>query len=914
MAVGTALVMACSKEQALNQDTLSNQPAQEELTPQDGNIIFAATPADMESRTTIENGSGNERIVKWAVGDEIAVWWASDGHANATAAQAGTSSSFSVAGTVSENYYAGYPASAATALNDGVLTMTVPTSQDGSFASANMMAAHTTDAVRSFAFYNVTGLLKFAVEGSYTSVVFRGAKGETVTGSIPVSFTDSGISTGEVTGVGHTVTVALNGAGTYYISILPGTFSEGFAATFYQGDEPTPAVYYAGAVALSKGQIADLGTLDARIQADLFVTPSGAGTKSGRSWDNAMGTAELKDFIEQPVDGSGTQINAEANYKATRLDGITFHMAAGDYYLTTAAGKQVKVEFSGYPKQVKATFLGGYPTGLTGTSKVGRDATQYCSAFTGNNCSAGIFILGNQTDLSFDGITFKEAGGDFSAAVFNLGAGLGNCSLSLDNCRFVDNVISRTGACIYAGKSTVTVNNCLFSGNSAGTASCIHLNDSPGNVSVSGCTFTNNQAATGGVVNFAVNEGTERTARFSGCTFSGNSGTNGGVIRLTGTGSVSFTGCTVSGNHCDEGLGGFAKIEHGNLSLEACTLSENYAKGQWGGGAVWMNNNDSRFNAVGCTFRGNYCTSGLYGGVLYDEANAGNEVSFADCLFEENYSGFAGGVIYLGSLSTLKMSSCMVRNNHSDSRGMIQCADECLVYLSRVTFSTNRTGIWGTVLNSGGSWVCMNNVTSYNNYRSAGSSQSVTINTSGSLLITNSTFVDNAPTALIRAGGNANHGLTVCNNVFINTNTQNNTIVNGDSSDWVWNNQGWNIWSTTENTYVNVDRDWAGRNISWFKGSYSESWDASGRYGIYQWNLSDPNVKTEHLVPITESSNPVYDTMCNQFNFNDTRHGLSNVGADFYGWLEGLGALGVDGRNQARSIPGSWWPGAYQGN
>ncbi|MBQ7517104.1 MAG: hypothetical protein IJU13_01595, partial [Bacteroidales bacterium] len=410
MAVGSALVLACSKEQELKQDALSN--SQEELASQDGKIVFAATADEIGegSRTTIENGSGSSRVVKWAVGDAIAVWWASDGHGVATANQAGTSSSFSVAGTVSDNYYAGYPASAATALNEGVLTMTVPSSQDGTFASANMMAATTTDEARSFAFKNVSGVLKFTVEGSYTSVVFRGAKGEAVTGSIPVSFSGSGISTGEATGTGLTVTVALNGPGTYYASILPDqTFSEGFSATFYNGENPTPAVSYNKSVTLSKGYVANLGTLDARVQSNLFVTPSGAGTKSGRSWNNAMGVSEFRAFVQQPLDGEGEQITAEDHYKAGCVDGVTFHFSAGDYYLAGVADSYLKIEFSGYSKQVEATFLGGYPTGLTGTTTTGRDASANVTNFTGNS-ESGILTLGNQVNLSFDGITFRDMG------------------------------------------------------------------------------------------------------------------------------------------------------------------------------------------------------------------------------------------------------------------------------------------------------------------------------------------------------------------------------------------------------------------------------------------------------------------------------------------------------------------------
>ena len=719
MAVGTALVLACSKEQEFKQDALSN--SQEELASQDGKIVFAATADEIGegSRTTIENGSGSTRVVKWAVGDAIAVWWASDGHGVATANQAGTSSSFSVAGTVSDNYYAGYPASTATALNEGVLTMTVPSSQDGTFASANMMAATTTNSARSFAFKNVSGVLKFTVEGSYTSVVFRGAKGEAVTGSIPVSFSGSGISTGEATGTGLTVTVALNGPGTYYASILPDqTFSEGFSATFYNGENAEPSVSYNKSVTLLKGYVANLGTLDARVQSNLFVTPSGAGTKSGRSWNNAMGVSEFRAFVQQPLDGEGQQITAEDHYKAACVDGVTFHFSAGDYYLAGVADSYLKIEFSGYPKQVEATFLGGYPTGLTGTTTTGRDATTNVTNFTGNS-ESGILTLGNQTNLSFDGITFRDMGTTQSGiyALFALAGNTGNMTLSCSHCRFIDNKQnskSYTGAAVCVGKGTSVFSDCTFSGNLARNGCALNVYPDA-TVNVANCTFSGNETwNTSGALQ---NEGGKLTV--DDCTFANNqSGKDstmfaaGGAFHTNGSGAeTTFNRCTFSGNRSKQG--GAMSIQTAKVTCNNCTFSDNVSyksegkisskpgiKDKLAGGAIAVLTSGSELTLNSCSFTGNSAPYAC-GGAIYIHSAKSVQIN-AGTTFSGNTALLSGGAVFANANMTVSGTSAspVAFTNNKTTFTWSQYANGGAVYIregttssiSRAVFTGNEAG------------------------------------------------------------------------------------------------------------------------------------------------------------------------------------------------------------------------------
>ena len=311
LAAIAAAAISCEREQS---------PAGEDI-PAGSEFVFTASTDQARSKTTVEDGEGAERIVKWAAGDEISVYW-DGGNTTATAGVAGTSTTFTPSGTPSgDMYYAAYPSSVATAFSDGALTVKIPATQDGSFANANIAVAKTTDLERDFQFTNLTALVKFSVSGSYTKAVFRGAKGETLAGTLPVDMSGAPVL-GEVSTPAKEIEVTLNGAGDYYISVLPVTLEGGFSISLYNGDATAPAAYLPVEVALERATITNLGAIDGRSISNYFFTPAGSGKKNGRTWENALGTAELRALIKQ-VEGS-------AEYQASVLDGVTFHMAAGD--------------------------------------------------------------------------------------------------------------------------------------------------------------------------------------------------------------------------------------------------------------------------------------------------------------------------------------------------------------------------------------------------------------------------------------------------------------------------------------------------------------------------------------------------------------------------------------------------------
>lgn len=465
---------------------------------------------------------------------------------------------------------------------------------------------------------------------------------------------------------------------------------------------------------------------------ELFVTPNGAGARNGYSWEDAMGVAELRALLAQPVDEEGLQVDEQAYAKAAQLDGAVFHMAAGDYYLAGAADSFVKVEFSKYEKLVEVDFLGGYPAGLAGTSKTGRDASANVTAFTGNN-EAAIIRLGNQVDLSFDGLTFKNCNfaglNQDCAAIYAAAGGSGNCALALNDCKFLDNknTNGRTGAGLFVDKVDATVTNCYFAGNYARNGAAINMKNAEGTATVENCTFENNSTAnTSGAVQNAA-----KTATFKKCVFKSNvaGSWGGGAYHTGGNATATFTECEFVENSGPQA--GAVSIEAATCTFNDCTFTKNSAtKTSWdngqeksSGGAINMRNNAAVCNLNNCTFTENTAVGGQGGAISSPNGTAKLNIN-AGTSFLRNTSKYPGGAIFTKSVLTISGTSN-----------------------SRVTFDGNNTletataGANGGAIWAGGS-IAMNYVLFANNEAGKESGSTVNYSNGGAIYVkTTSSFV-----------------------------------------------------------------------------------------------------------------------------------------------------------------------------
>lgn len=946
-----------------------------------------------------------KQSIYWSQGDSIKIYYAS-GAPNYTGGEIkhGDSVESTINGWVNAEdsyYYAFYPynksASAGIVTSvtydgdatyaKGAFTVTVPSVQDGLFENCHMAVGKASKTNKSFAFSNVGSYLKITVANTdATAITLKSSDGGNIVGTFVVPFTDSpavgAIGTPVVTSGSSSVTVNLptpREANTvFYVALLPNvTFADGFRIRYEYGDGKNhPGYAYVKRTSgardsrtLDRRAILNVGTLDTRIREEYFVKTTGSCTDvdvtgAGASWGNALDVAGLRDLIQEYL----PQGSSDSHDRAWMLDGATIHIAAGDYYMagaaTTTASEpsKVKIQFANYGHKVKFSVKGGYPASPSGTGDWGRDTTSYRSAFTGNQ-EAGIFEICNYTDITFDGMTFKESAYEWNGAALNAGAGAyGDCSLTFTSCRFVDNTndSSHQGAALYLTKAAATVSNCYFAGNEAGSSSCIHLGTSAGDVTISdctfegntatgsygavqntgkngdvaitGCTFDNNTAASGAGAAFCATGG---TTSIEDCTFSNNTASAGGAVRLAvGT---TFTDCTFEDN-TSSGNGGAFNVDAASLTLEDCTVSGNSST-SGDGGAVFLHSDGASFTATGCTFSGNYTdASNRNGGVLclgrpgVEEDSQTYDVVLDNCVFSGNHTKTGvdtkGGVIYSAKVSQVlfKINGCLFKQNETGTRGIIHCeAGDCLLFLSRVSFYKNRTTMsdaWGVNIHAAGSTVCMINVTSYENYCSDDNpGNCAAFNSEGSWLILNSTIIDSTPMALVRSDGGASSMVTVANNILINQSTAANVVLMAGSGTWhrYYINDpdlviAPNYCSCSEGQSVangarfDAAVDWTSRGKLQYTGAqYHEAYDASGKYLYAVYDNWTYNESSSYLCEVTNSKNPITDAMGSFFGVAYSPRSYTNVGYQFYSWLHSFGAgkrgYMLDGRNQYRPAP-----------
>ena len=257
-----------------------------------------------------------------------------------------------------------------------------------------------------------------------------------------------------------------------------------------------------------------------------FVKPVVSGTGDGLSWENAMGMAEFLKMIKQK---KGSQ--AESDENADNVDDRDFYFIGGTYSV-----EDIKVEYSGYGSRVKFRVHGGYDPASKGTDVSSRNAE---TVFDGSG-SKRFLTLGNQTEPTFDGITFANLKSSSEGCIMLASGGSGDSRVNFKNCTFrkctgtggqnpvlmvrkglakLNNVVfdecradgngGPRGLIRLAQKeSRVYLNACTFIKNTyggGGFGKLVHLNDFGGNVCLHNVTFPGNDSGCGtsGVVNGA---------------------------------------------------------------------------------------------------------------------------------------------------------------------------------------------------------------------------------------------------------------------------------------------------------------------------------------------------------------------------------------------------------------------------
>ena len=323
-----------------------------------------------------------------------------------------------------------------------------------------------------------------------------------------------------------------------------------------------------------------------------FVKPVVSGTGDGLSWENAMGMAEFLKMIKQK---NGTQ--AESDENADNVDDRDFYFIGGSYSV-----EDIKVEYSKYGSRVNFRVHGGYDPASKGKDVSNRNAE---TVFDGSG-SKRFLTLGNQTELTFDGITFANLKGNGEGCIMLAAGGFGDARGNFTNCKFkscVSDAVNQIPV-ILVYKGMVRLDNVLFDGCRAGkdTRGLIRSANNMSRVYMNACRFVNNTFSGGFGQLVHVNDG---MACLYNVTFAHNdvgAGTNGivnaggGILVACSTLSAANRGAVV---RCE------SYPKYGSMLVNNLLIQENGQK------AVDMPNSGKALKSLG-------------GNVLIGAVNAGN--------------------------------------------------------------------------------------------------------------------------------------------------------------------------------------------------------------------------------------------------------------------------------------------------
>lgn len=651
----TALIMAamlsaavsCTKEQI--HEEKSDKPEIEAPGESKGSIPMEFTAVSDLTRTSIGELNGGMREISWVKDDEIKIIY-NNKSTTAKAETTGASTIFKANVDEAPAYYAVYPSSAATVAEDGSWKVAIPAKQDvsGGFGSAHYAAAVAKDG--NLAFKNLCGWLRFTIaDQRIKSVLIRGNGEQFLAGNLAVTFDEEGnIASKTVSNGNSRIIVNVNGAGEYYVAVLPDVNLEnGVGFRFYTSNEIVSenaietGVFSSKALSVEQGKIVNLGGLDSRIVTDWWISPSGTG--DGKSADSpAAGVEFLRAKLAQDVTSDKTRNGLAKGYGCM---GITIHAAAGEYDF---AGQEINVTWPGHTSSVGTTILGAEGTIFKNTG------------------SSRFFKIGKSVDLKFENITFDggNAGTENGGAIWQNDA---TAILAFKNCAFKNNNATNGGA-IYMAGSNMTSESTSFSDNTATTAAgAVGIAGTAELVSFTDCDFTSNTAGkhggalqnyggektrltvTGGAfsnnktTDGSVGGGAAITFRgekpsitiIDGVTFSGNSaGCQGGAVRVNTVNDISIKNSVISDNKALDGaglyVGGAASVK-----IDKTQISGNQSK-TYAGGIYVGADADVFMNA--CSIFGNSNTTTTAGArwgaaifVLSENANK-NKIKANICL------------------------------------------------------------------------------------------------------------------------------------------------------------------------------------------------------------------------------------------------------------------------------------------
>lgn len=274
-----------------------------------------------------------------------------------------------------------------------------------------------------------------------------------------------------------------------------------------------------------------------------FVKPVVSGNGNGLSWENAMGMADFLKMIRQK---NGTQ--AESDENADNVDDRDFYFIGGTYSV-----EDIKVEYSGYGSRVQFRVHGGYDPASKGTDVSSRNSE---TVFDGSG-SKRFLTLGNQTEPTFDGITFANLKSNSDGCIMLAAGGSGDARVNFTNCTFRKCTGSGgQNPILMVRKGLAKLNNVTFDGCRAegGVRGLIRLAQKESRVYLNACTFINNTFGGGGFgLLVHLNEFGGNVCMHN-LTFAGNDNGCGATGVVNGTGGMLIASSTIVASNANPAI------------------------------------------------------------------------------------------------------------------------------------------------------------------------------------------------------------------------------------------------------------------------------------------------------------------------------------------------------------------------
>lgn len=374
-----------------------------------------------------------------------------------------------------------------------------------------------------------------------------------------------------------------------------------------------------------------------------FVKPVVSGNGDGLSWENAMGMAEFLKMIRQK---NGTQ--AESDENADNVDDRDFYFIGGTYSV-----ENIKVEYSGYGSRVQFRVHGGYDPASKGTDISSRNAE---TVFDGSG-SKRFLTLGNQTEPTFDGITFANLKSHSEGCILLAAGGSGDARVNFTNCTFRKCTGSGgQNPILMVRKGLAKLSNVTFDGCRAdgGVRGLIRLAQKESRVYLNACTFVNNTFGGGGFGLLVHLNDVGGNVCLHNVTFAGNDAGCGATGVVNGTGGMLIASSTIVASNANPAIRCESDPKSGSRLVNSLIIQEQDKT------AIDMSSSGRKLKSLGGNvIVGGINVNGQYEASSNDDAFA-NRAAAASLKLEWNYG--SRHYLWNGTTTFTKFSLEQLRN------------------------------------------------------------------------------------------------------------------------------------------------------------------------------------------------------------------------------------------------------------